>query len=145
MEMDKKKKFYIRIGNLVEEVIEEVHREYYKMEWRERYLEERDNAHSRVFYSQFDNIYDDISGEEMIADSFAENICEFVITRIRMEELRVSLTLLSDEELDLIVQLFFEEKSQRKLAIERGIPLMTLSNRKDRALKKLRKYLDYEK
>lgn len=43
--MDKEKKFFIRIGNHVEQVTEEIYREYFKMLRRERYLEERDLAH----------------------------------------------------------------------------------------------------
>jgi hypothetical protein len=36
--MDKEKKFFIRIGNHVEQVTEEIYREYFKMLRRERYL-----------------------------------------------------------------------------------------------------------
>jgi RNA polymerase sigma factor (sigma-70 family) len=139
--MDNKKKFYIRIGDKGEQVSEELYREYHKMSRRERYLEEQDLLHGKVLYSQLDNVYEGVSGEEFLTDRFAEDICEVMITNILIEKLRECLTLLSDEELDLIMKLFYEEKSQRQLSQESGIPLMTISDRKNRILKKLKKYL----
>lgn len=143
--MDKKKKFYIRIGNHIEQVTEEVYREYFKMLRRERYLEERDLAHGRFLYSQFDNVYVDVLGEELLVDGLTEDICDSIVKKIMIEQLRECLSLLSDEELNLIIQLFYEEKSQRQLSEESGIPLMTISDRKNRILKKLKKYLENKK
>ena len=50
--MDKEKRFYLRVGQNLEEVSEEIYKEYYKMRRRERYLEERDLAHGQFLYSQ---------------------------------------------------------------------------------------------
>ena len=63
-----------------------------------------------------------------------------VTTKIMIERLRECLVLLSDEELDLIIQLFFNEKSERELSAERGIPRTTIGYRKDKILSKLKKY-----
>ena len=143
--MDTKKKFYIRIGNQVEQVTEEVYREYFKMDRRERYLEERDLVHGRFLYSQFDNVYKDVLGEEMIADSLAEDLCDAIVSKIMIEKLKECLSLLSDEDLNLIIQLFYEEKSQRQLSEESGVPVMTISDRKNRVLKKLKKSMANKK
>jgi|SRR5665647_911971 RNA polymerase sigma factor (sigma-70 family) len=143
--MDTKKKFYIRIGNQVEQVTEEVYREYFKMDRRERYLEERDLVHGRFLYSQFDNVYEDVLGEEMIADSLAEDLCDAIVSKIMIEKLKECLSLLSDEDLNLIIQLFYEEKSQRQLSEESGVPVMTISDRKNRVLKKLKKTMENKK
>jgi RNA polymerase sigma factor (sigma-70 family) len=62
-----------------------------------------------------------------------------------IEKLRECLSLLSDDELNLIIQLFYEEKSQRQLSEESGIPVMTISDRKNRILKKLKKYMENKK
>ena len=48
---------YIRIGKKVEQVSEELYREYHRMARRERYLEEQDMVHGKVLYSQLDNVY----------------------------------------------------------------------------------------
>jgi hypothetical protein len=77
--MDKEKKFFIRIGNHVEQVTEEIYREYFKMLRRERYLEERDLAHGRFLYSQFDNAYEDILGEEMLVDRLTEEEVQAIV------------------------------------------------------------------
>ena len=143
--MDTKKKFYIRIGNQVEQVTEEVYREYFKMDRRERYLEERDLVHGRFLYSQFDNVYEDVLGEEMIADSLAEDLCDAIVSKIMIEKLKECLSLLSDEDLNLMIQLFYEEKSQRQLSEESGVPVMTISDRKNRVLKKLKKTMENKK
>ena len=110
-----KKKFCIRIGDSIQEVTEEVYREYFKMERRERYLEERDLVNGKVLYSALDNVREDVLGEDILVDSIVEDICELVTTKIMIERLRECLVLLSDEELDLIIQLFFNEKSEREL------------------------------
>ena len=143
--MDAKKKFYIRVGNQVEQVTEEVYREYFKMDRRERYLEERDLVHGRFLYSQLDNVYYDVLGEEMIVDSHAEDICDVIVSKIMIEKLSECLSLLSDDDLNLMIQLFYEEKSQRKLSEESGIPVMTISDRKNRILKKIKKSMENKK
>lgn len=139
--MDKKKKFCIRIGDTIQEVTEEVYREYFKMERRERYLEERDLVNGKVLYSDLDNVHQDVLGEDILVDSIVEDICELVTTKIMVERLRECLVLLPDEELDLLIQLFFNEKSERELSAERGIPRKTISYRKDKILSKLKNYL----
>ena len=143
--MDKKKKLYIRIGNQVEQVTEEVYREYFKMNRRERYLEERDLLHGRFLYSQLDNIYENVLGEGMIVDSVSEDLCDAIVNKIMIEKLRECISLLTNEELNLIIQLFYEEKSQRQLSEESGIPVMTISDRKNRILKKLKKFMENKK
>lgn len=139
--MDNEKRFYLRVGQKLEEVSEEIYKEYYKMRRRERYLEERDSAHGQLLYSQFDNVYEDILGEELLKDSTREDVCDFVVKKVMIEKLRKSLELLSDEELELIIHLFYQEKSQRQISREISIPVMTINSRKDRILKKLKKYL----
>ena len=78
-----KKKFCIRIGDSIQEVTEEVYREYFKMERRERYLEERDLVNGKVLYSALDNVYEDVLGEDILVDSIVEDICELVTTKIK--------------------------------------------------------------
>ena len=46
------------------------------------------------------------------------------------------------DERRLIDELFFNEKSERKLASELGVPRMTLSDKKHRILGKLKKFMD---
>ncbi|HZK71291.1 MAG TPA: sigma factor-like helix-turn-helix DNA-binding protein [Clostridia bacterium] len=139
--MEKEKKFFIRIRDHVEQVTEELYREYYKMQRREHYLEEQDLVHGKVLYSQIDNVYGNSLGEELLVDRYAEDICEVMVRNILIENLKECLKLLSNDELNLISQLFYKEKSQRQLSVESGIPLMTISDRKKRILNKLKKYM----
>ena len=140
--MDQEKRLVLYVKDHIEQVNEEIYKEYCKMRRREQYLEERDLVHGKCLYSQFDNVCEGNLGEEMIVDIHVEDICDAIVTKIMIEKLKECLLLLSDEELNLITQLFYEEKSQRRLSAESGIPLMTISNRKKRILKKLKKYLE---
>ena len=140
--MDQEKKFVLFVRDHIEQVSEEIYKEYYKMRRRERYLEERDLVHGKCLYSQLDNFCEGNLGEEMIVDIHVEDICDAVVIKIMIEKLKECLKLLSDEELNLIMQLFYKEKSQRQFSAESGIPLMTISDRKKRILKKLKKYLE---
>ena len=54
----------------------------------------------------------------------------------------IALQSLPEDERSLIDELFFNEKSERKLAAELDIPRMTLSDKKNRILRKLKKLLD---
>ena len=81
----------------------------------------------------------------MLVDRLTEDLCDSIVTKIMIEKLKECLSLLSDDELNLIIQLFYEEKSQRQLSEESGIPVMTISDRKNRILKKLKKYMENKK
>lgn len=58
--------------------------------------------------------------------------------RIRLYQ---ALEMLTDAEYSLISELFFAEKSIKLLSLESGIPRMALHDRKQRILKKIKKYM----
>jgi len=68
---------------------------------------------------------------------------EEVINKILIKTVLEAIMTLDEEEKWLIQELFFCGKSQRKLSKETGIPLMTITNRKKRVLKKLKKHLKF--
>lgn len=65
-----------------------------------------------------------------------------LIEQEQLEKLHIALDALTVEERLLIHELFFNGKSERILAEELGVPRMTLSDRKHRILKKMRKVIE---
>lgn len=57
--------------------------------------------------------------------------------KIMIEKLPEAISILNDEEKELIQQIYFNHISERELSRRTETPLMTINNRKKRALKKL--------
>lgn len=58
--------YKIKIEDQLVDVSEEVYKEYYRMDRRERYLVERDREHGVTFYHALDS--EDMQGEELFPD-----------------------------------------------------------------------------
>lgn len=133
------KKRVLWVGGRPVPVAEQVYKTYYKMERREKYLEESDVAHGKVNYHALDT--DEFGGEEILADS-NHNVEDDAIFHIFADKLWECLDLLDAQERELINALFFEGKSERQLASQTGIHNMTIHSRKRRILNKLKKMLE---
>lgn len=70
-----------------------------------------------------------------------EDIGENVMRRHQYEQLHKALSLLSDDERDLIDRLFFRDQTEREVAAEIGICRNAIHKRKNRILEKLKKFL----
>ena len=62
--------------------------------------------------------------------------------RIMLDKLRTSLALLSEEELQMLISLFYLEMTERDLAREYQISQVAIHKRKQRILEKLKKLLE---
>ena len=132
------KRYYIPVDGKYYETTKEVYEVYYQMDRRERYLEERDLNKGVTNFCDIDN--GDYSAEEILSDKDTD-IEEEVINKILMKTVLEAISILDEEEKWLIQELFFCGKSQRQLAKECGIPLMTLNCRKQKIIEKIKKYL----
>lgn len=130
--------YKIRIENQIVEVTEEVYREYYRMDRRERYLVERDRKHGVTFYHALDN--EDMNGEELFADIHAD-VEEHLIEKEERDTLYDALLLLNERDRELIEELYFNEMTERELAEKLGIRHQNIHKRKMRILRDLKKYL----
>jgi len=120
-------------------VTEQVYKTYYKMDRREKYLEESDVEHGKVNYHALDT--DTRSGEEILADN-SHNVEDEATLHIMADKLRESLALLDEQERELINVLYFEGKSERAYSIKSGIPQKTINDRRHRILDKLKKLME---
>jgi RNA polymerase sigma factor (sigma-70 family) len=77
----------------------------------------------------------DIPDERALVDAIVED-------KLLLEILFSALAELTDDERGLIDALFFDEKSERELSKETGVPNQTIHSRKLSVLKKLKKLLE---
>ncbi|WMJ22926.1 sigma factor-like helix-turn-helix DNA-binding protein [Paludicola sp. MB14-C6] len=85
-----------------------------------------------------DRLIDD--NKEEFADE-QESVESIVERKVLLELLPVHIQLLTQEERELIDLLYNQKISERELAVRTGIPRKTISYRKDKILRKLKKYL----
>lgn len=135
-----KKKYFMRVGDQLIEVAEEVYMLHHQTKRRAQYLEERDLANGVVYYSNMDT--EETTGEDSIPDKSTPPVDDAVVQKIMVEKLNQSLKLLSKDELKLVNALFYEGFSEREWSVRSGIPQKTINDRKQRILNKLKKLLE---
>ncbi|WP_202708646.1 sigma-70 family RNA polymerase sigma factor [Sporosalibacterium faouarense] len=132
------RRYFIPVDGKYYETTKEIYEVYYRMDRRERYLEERDLKKGVVNFSDMGYSY--YSAEEILSDKDTDIETE-IMNKMLMETVLEAISTLDEEEKWLIQELFFCGKSQRQLSKETDIPLMTINNRKKKVLDKLRKQL----
>lgn len=132
------KKYLIPINNEYYETTKEIYDVFYKMKRREKYLEERDIKNGLVNFSDFSNNY--YASEELLKDDKID-IENEVITNLLLETVLEAISTLNNEEQEIIQELFFCGKSERVLAIEKGISKTAIHYRKECILNKIRAYI----
>lgn len=133
-----KEKYYIYLSNIRFEVTESEYKKYYKELEHSKYLKKQENNATIVSY---ENLSDDLSGEDIIADTTV-NVEETAIHNIMLDKLQEALKTLNDDELDLIDNLIYQEKSEREYSDISGIKQKTINNHRHNVLAKLRKILE---
>ena len=121
------------------EVDEDTYREFYKTKRRQKYLEERSAKNGDFSYDMLTT--NDFNGEDILVDEMADT-CEMAANRIMLDRLRQVLLLLTEEERRLVLEIFYEERSERELAEKYGISQAAIHKRKDRILEKLRRWIE---
>lgn len=72
----------------------------------------------------------------------AESVEETVLRKLQYEQLHKALSLLPDDERELIDRLFFQGQTEREAAEHMGIYRNAVHKRKNRILKKLKKFFE---
>jgi RNA polymerase sigma factor (sigma-70 family) len=119
-------------------VTSEVYKAYYKCRDREKYLDKLVEDHN----ISLDSCSEKGISVEYIISTAKESIEDEIVQRDMVERLQQCLLRLNEAERELITALFYFEKSEHQLAVETGIPRMTIHNRKKRILSQLRKFLE---
>ena len=138
-ELKERDNYVIKVDGELVKVSREVYETYHRMERRERYLVERDQDNSLILFSTLRA--EDSSTDVPIKDSGVD-VEEEVIQKIFLDKLPKALALLTDDEIEMIRDLYWKGMSIRELAKKTDTAKSTLLNKRDRILAKLRKALE---
>jgi len=130
-------RFFLTLEGGLLEVTEDAYRHFNRAERRERYLQEEAKRAGGVLSMDAEVC----SLHELLADV---DVCveQTAVDALMLEQLHDALSCLPDNDLALIQVLYFEGKSERRLAEETDIPRKTINNRRRRILGKLKKLLE---
>ena len=126
--MADKEKYFIPIEGKMIEVEENVYVAYYKMDRRERYLEERDRDNGVVSYSTIDS--QGIDGESGLQDVVTETMETIALAN----ELR--------NQLHRCIAIYFEGMTEAEYASKAKMTQSGISRRRKKTLSKLKKLLN---
>lgn len=143
------KKYYIFVNGEKFEVNKEIYDVYNKSKDKEKYfmtnlkkdkiLIDTENEKIKVVKCKEISFDELLKNKTDIADDF--NLEEFVLLSIMIKKLEKALNQLEDEEYKIIVELFFNLKSERKLAKELNFTRDRIKYLKNKILNKLKDIL----
>jgi RNA polymerase sigma factor (sigma-70 family) len=136
--MSENKKYTIVVKKQRVEVSEAVYCAYHKEREAERYQ----NKLIRQNELSLERFREDGVNIDYLIVRVQPDIVDKLIHQEQLEALWIALKALPEDERSLIDELFFNDKSERMLAAELDIPRMTLSDKKKRILRKLKKLLE---
>jgi DNA-directed RNA polymerase specialized sigma subunit len=132
-----KKEYYIKLKNgQAVPVSEEIYREYMRPVWREA---KRKNIRQN---NEFSFEFMEESGMGYLCASEQKLVDEIVEDKLLLEMLMNALETLTVEERFLVNELFFNNKTERRIAEESNISHQAIHKRKNRILEKLKKYFE---
>ena len=129
-----KKEYYVTINGERILVSEEVYRAFKQPAWRERKQRAVRAGAERSLEAFMDAGYD-IPADQTLVE-------ELVADKLLLDELLLALAELTDDERGLIDALYFNEKSEREISKETGVPRKTIAYRRQKVLAKLRALLE---
>ena len=133
------KKFFLPLYGMLMEVTAETYKAYYRDKRRQKYIDERSLLNGDVSYDALDT--DETLGAEVFADTKTD-VEAAVINKMTVAELRKAFLLLSPDEKKLLVEHFFDEKSQVELSKQYGVNQSSISRKINRIIAKLKKFLE---
>jgi len=136
--MSENMKYTIVVKSKRVEVSGAVYHAYHKKREAERY--QKKLIHQ--FELSLERYQDEGVNVEFLITRFQPSIEDMLIEQEQLRKLHIALDALTVEDRLLIHELFFNGKSERILAGELGVPRMTLSDRKHRIIKKMKKVIE---
>ena len=133
------KTYKVKYAGRIFDVTKKQYDEIRSEQRRHRYLKENEKSVTLLSYDALE--FDDSSNMEILADKTV-NVEEEVIKKLMIEKLRDGLATLSDDELYIIENLIYEEKTERELAKKLDISQVAVHKQKAKVLEKLKNYLE---
>ena len=130
------KRYFIRVQKILVEVTGEVYTAYYEMERKEKYLLERDNDHSLLYYDGWDT--ETSNGVDFIKDN-KTNVEEEAIKNL-LPDIWSYVEKIGDKY--CICQLIASGKTEKEIAEICKVTQQTVNETKLRLFKKLKKIIE---
>jgi len=126
------KEYFIELNGRQIPVSKEVYYVFKRPAWRER-KRRQVRAEKELSLEAFADAGFEIPSGQALVDEIVED-------KLLLDMLSKALSELTDEERFLIDELFYQEKSERTVARETGLPQKTINNRKRAIINKLKKF-----
>ena len=138
--MADKEKYFIPIEGKLIEVKKEVYVNYYRMDRRERYLEERDRDNGVVSYNTIDS--QGIEGESGLQDMVTETMETIALANEFRNQLHRCIAALPKAERELIYAIYYKGMTEAEYASKANMTQSGISRRRKKTLSKLKKLLN---
>ena len=126
------KEYFIELNGRKIPVSKEVYDAFKRPAWKER-KRRQVRAEKELSLEAFADAGFEIPSSQALVDEIFED-------KLLLDMLSKALSELTDDERFLINELFYQEKSERTVARETGLPQKTINNRKRAIINKLKKF-----
>ena len=130
---------FIPLHGMLMEVAPEQYAEFYRAQNRQRYLDRRSAQNGDISVDMLTT--DEFSGTDILID-MAVPVDDQVIHKIMSNKLIEGLSLLSEDDQELINDLFYSGLTERDAAKKYAVSQVAIHKRKQRILQKLKKMID---
>ena len=132
-------RFMIPVHGMLMEVSKEGYESFYREKERIQYLQKLDRDAGLLSLEALGS--ESGNGEDLLPAEVGD-IAEITAESLLLDKLRESLHLLTDDELELIHALFYEELTEREYARKKGVYHTAVHKRTTRIFTKLKKLLE---
>ena len=134
-----KDKLFLPLYGMIMEVTESTYIEFYKLQRRQKYIDERSRDNKDISYDSLTT--DEFNGEDILVDD-GESVEDQAVRNVTAEEIRFKISLLKPADQELVQAMFFEGLSERQYAERCGVNRNAIHKRKVRILEELKKLLE---
>lgn len=132
-------KRFLSLHGMLMEVSEADYEDFYRQKRRQKYIKERSKNNGDVSYDRI--IAEGLDGRDALPDG-GEDVAEQVVQKILLEKLEQALSLLAEDEMELIRDVFYNGLTERDLAMKHGVSQVAIHKRKNRILEKIKKLFE---
>lgn len=134
------KRYFLSLHGMLMEVSKETYKDFYGARRRQEYLRECSIENGEISYDLLTT--EDLKGEDILVDE-SQNVGEEAVNRIILDKLSEAIHCLSDDELEVIYALFYEELTEREYADRKGVYRNAVHKKKVWILTKLKKFMGF--
>lgn len=127
---------FLSLHGMLMEVSEEAYKAFYKEQRRQKYLKERSTDNGDISYDMLTT--DEFNGEDILVDTVADTQGQ-AERNLLVDKLRQTLTLLTEDERQLLQMVYSSRFTERSIAAQLGISQNAVNKQKSRILAKLKK------